>query len=196
MHQYELKPKKCNNAFLLHCFIQDIIFRKHMHTYILYNIHIYSTYKIQSKNVVCCKKIVSHPSLFCCQSFYLPFLLNQPTNSRFQPKPPIVLIAPVQASLSLTSESISEVTGKKKRGVLVGKKFQKSTICSIFDICISHLKFFLFGKKNILFKSTFVKRRGIFDHSSQDGILWHAKKVTNIINCIRFVASTFCITQG
>ena len=50
---------------------------------------------------------------------------------------------------------------------------------------------FSFRKKSILFKSTFVKRRGIFDHSSQDGILWHAKKVTNIINCIRFVASLF-----
>lgn len=116
------------------------------------------------------------PITFLLPKFLPPVLLNQPTNSRFQPKPPIVLIAPVQASLSLTSESISEVTGKKKRGVLVGKKFQKSTICSIFDICISHLKFFLFGNKNILFKSTFVKRRRIFDHSSRDGILWHAKK--------------------
>ena len=128
---------------------------------------------------------------------FLPPVFAQPTNQ---------LPLPTEATHRSYSTSPSQPLfdlgvdkwsyRKKKRGVLVGKKFQKSTICSIFDICISHLKFFLFGKKNILFKSTFVKRRGIFDHSSQDGILWHAKKVTNIINCIRFVASTFCITQG
>lgn len=145
--------------------------------------------------MLCVAKNSFTPITFLLPKFLPPVLLNQPTNSRFQPKPPIVLIAPVQASLSLTSESISEVTGKKIEEFWLAKNFRNLPFVVYLIFAYPTLSF-SFRKKSILFKSTFVKRRGIFDHSSQDGILWHAKKVTNIINSIRFVASTFCITQG